>query len=70
MFLRWCALRQAAGINALFMEVHDNPDEALSDANTQLDIRYLENILAQAKATHEVRLSLLSQWGEDNVHVE
>ena len=52
------------------MEVHDNPDEALSDANTQLDIRYLENILAQAKATHEVRLSLLSQWGEDNVHVE
>ena len=32
------------GINALFMEVHDNPDEALSDANTQLNIRYLENI--------------------------
>ena len=65
-------VRAAAGcgINALFMEVHDNPDEALSDANTQLDIRYLENILTQAKATHEVRLSLLSQWGEDNVHVE
>ena len=65
-------VRAAAGcgINALFMEVHNNPDEALSDANTQLDIRYLENILAQAKATHEVRLSLLSQWGEDNVHVE
>ena len=24
----------AAGINSLFMEVHDNPEKALSDANT------------------------------------
>ena len=63
-------VRAAAGcgINALFMEVHDNPNEALSDSNTQLDIRYLENILAQAKATHAVRLELLEKWGEDNVH--
>ena len=57
------------GINALFMEVHDNPDEALSDANTQLNIRYLENILSQAKATHEIRLELADRWGDDNVHV-
>jgi len=57
------------GINALFMEVHDNPDEALSDANTQLNIRYLENILSQAKATHETRLELAERWGDDNVHV-
>ena len=64
-------VRAAAGcgINALFMEVHDNPDEALSDSNTQLDIRYLENILAQAKATHKVRIELLEKWGEDNVHL-
>ena len=63
-------VRAAAGcgINALFMEVHDNPNEALSDSNTQLDIRYLENILAQAKATHAVRRELLENWGEDNVH--
>ncbi|MFP6761416.1 MAG: 3-deoxy-8-phosphooctulonate synthase [Rhodospirillales bacterium] len=57
------------GINALFMEVHDNPDEALSDANTQLNIRYLENILSQAKAIHETRLELAERWGDDNVHV-
>lgn len=65
-------VRAAAGcgINALFMEVHDNPDEALSDSNTQLDIRYLENILAQAKATHETRLALLEEWGEDSVHID
>ena len=56
------------GINALFMEVHDNPQDALSDANTVLDIQYLENILGQAKAMHEMRLELLEKYGEDNVH--
>lgn len=60
----------ACGINALFMEVHDNPAEAMSDANTVLDIQYLERILAHAKAAHELRLSLLEQWGEDRVHVD
>lgn len=60
----------ACGINALFMEVHDDPDNALSDANTVLDIKYLENILGQAKAMHEMRLELLDKYGEDNVHPE
>ncbi len=59
-----------AGINALFMEVHDNPNEALSDPNTQLDIRYLKNILAQAKAMHAARQELLQEWGEDRVHLD
>jgi len=58
----------ANGINLLFMETHDNPDKALSDANTVLDIKYLENILTQAKAIHETRLELLAKLGEDNVH--
>jgi 2-dehydro-3-deoxyphosphooctonate aldolase (KDO 8-P synthase) len=58
----------ACGINALFMEVHDDPDNALSDANTVLDIRYLENVLAQAKAVHQTRLELVEKYGEDNVH--
>ena len=58
----------ANGINLLFMETHDNPDKALSDANTFLDIKYLENILTQAKAIHETRLDLLAKLGEDNVH--
>lgn len=60
----------ACGINALFMEVHDDPDNALSDANTVLDIKYLENILIQAKAAHEMRLELLDKLGEDHVHPE
>jgi len=58
----------ANGINLLFMETHDNPDKALSDANTVLDIKYLENILIQAKVIHQTRLELLEKFGEDNVH--
>ncbi len=60
----------ACGINALFMEVHDDPPNALSDANTVLDIQYLERVLAHAKAAHELRLELLDKWGEDRVHLE
>lgn len=60
----------ACGINALFMETHDDPDNAMSDANTVLDVRYLENILGQAKTIHETRLELLEKYGEDNVHPE
>jgi 2-dehydro-3-deoxyphosphooctonate aldolase (KDO 8-P synthase) len=56
------------GINALFMETHDNPKAALSDANTVLDLKYLENVLHQAKIMHETRLNLLDKFGEDNVH--
>eukprot|EP01136_Pigoraptor_vietnamica_P025130 Opistho-1_new@78795 len=58
----------ANGINLLFMEVHDDPDNALSDANTVLDIKYLENILIQAKVMHETRLELLAKYGPDNIH--
>jgi len=57
----------ACGIEALFMEVHDDPPNALSDANTVLDVKYLEVVLAQAKAIHEMRLELLQKWGEDDV---
>ena len=58
----------ACGINALFMEVHDDPENALSDANTVLDIQYLATVLGQAKAVHEMRLELLEKYGEDHVH--
>lgn len=60
----------ACGINALFMETHNDPANALSDANTVLDIQYLENILRQAKRVHEVRLELTEQFGGDKVHEE
>ena len=58
----------ANGINLLFMETHNNPSKALSDANTVLDIKYLENILFQAKKIHELRLELLNKLGPDNIH--
>ena len=65
-------VRAAAGcgVNALFMETHDNPKEALSDGNTVLDLQYLENVLHQAKIVHEMRLELLEKFGEDDVHPE
>ena len=60
----------ACGVDALFMEVHDNPPKALSDANTVLNFKYLENILYQAKRVYTLRNELLEELGEDNVHVE
>ncbi len=58
----------ACGINALFMEVHNDPKNALSDPNTVLDIKYLESVLMQAKLVHNLRLKMLNNFGEDNVH--
>ena len=51
------------------MEVHDNPSKALSDANTVLDIKYLERILAHAKKAHELRLEDLIN-GEKTMSTE
>ena len=58
----------ACGIDAMFMEVHDDPPNALSDANTVLDIRFFDVVLAQAKAIHDARRELKAKWGEDHVH--
>ena len=57
----------AVGIHALFMEVHNDPENALSDSNTVLDLKYLETVLAQAKSMHEQRLELLDRYGVDDV---
>jgi 2-dehydro-3-deoxyphosphooctonate aldolase (KDO 8-P synthase) len=45
----------AAGVDAVFLEVHDNPDEALSDAAVQLPIDTLEPLLSSLMAFHELR---------------
>ena len=58
----------ANGINLLFMETHNDPKNALSDSNTVLDIKYLENILYQAKRIHSLRIDLLNKLGPDNIH--
>ena len=57
----------AAKIDALFLEVHNNPSKALSDANTVLDIKYLEKILIQAKTIHNTVREFEKRLGKDNV---
>ena len=58
----------ACGINAIFMEVHDNPKKALSDANTVLGLKYLKQILSEAIEIHNLRIKLTTKNGEFNVH--
>jgi 2-dehydro-3-deoxyphosphooctonate aldolase (KDO 8-P synthase) len=60
----------ACGIQALFMEIHNDPPNAMSDSNTVLDMKYLEFVLTQAKEIHEARLHLMAKLGEDKVHQE
>jgi 2-dehydro-3-deoxyphosphooctonate aldolase (KDO 8-P synthase) len=43
-----------AGIQALFIEVHDSPDEALSDASTQLPLTGVEALLETVAAIHRI----------------
>ena len=43
----------AVGIDALFLEVHPNPESALSDAATMLPLGQLKSVLEQAKAMDE-----------------
>ena len=59
----------ACGVNALFMEVHNDPVNAKSDPNTVLDVKYLEKILFEAKRVHQLRLELLGEW-DGSVHDE
>lgn len=58
----------ANGINLLFMEVHDNPDKALSDPNTVLDVKHLEKVLLEAKEFHKCRQHLKTQHG--NIEIQ
>ncbi len=45
----------AVGVDGLFMEVHENPDEALSDGPNSLPLEDLPRLLASLKAIHEAR---------------
>ena len=60
----------AAGIDVLFMEVHDSPKNALSDKNTVLDLKYLERILTEAKKINETQLELESKYGKEYIKHE
>lgn len=42
----------AAGVDVIFLEVHDRPQEALSDAATQLPLAHLESLLSRLLRIH------------------
>jgi 2-dehydro-3-deoxyphosphooctonate aldolase (KDO 8-P synthase) len=42
----------AAGVDGIFMEVHDNPKEAKSDGANALDLKCLRSLLIQLLAVH------------------
>ncbi|MFL6373629.1 MAG: 3-deoxy-8-phosphooctulonate synthase [Pyrinomonadaceae bacterium] len=44
----------ACGVDAVFMEVHDNPAKAPSDGPNQLPLSRLEDLLTKLKAIHEL----------------
>jgi 2-dehydro-3-deoxyphosphooctonate aldolase (KDO 8-P synthase) len=44
----------AAGCDALFIETHPNPQQALSDAASQLPLELLEKLIVQVKAIDEL----------------
>lgn len=44
----------ACGVDAVFMEVHDNPAKAPSDGPNQLPLSRLEKLLVKLKAIHEL----------------
>ena len=48
------AVAAAVGIDGLFLEVHDNPEEALSDGANMVYLDKLEDLLKDAVAIHEI----------------
>ena len=44
----------AAGVDGIFMEVHDHPEQALSDKTTQWPLKHLKELLTELKEIHHV----------------
>ncbi len=44
----------AAGCDGVFLEVHDNPEYALSDSTTQWPLDSLKKLLTELKAVHDI----------------
>lgn len=51
----------AAGVDALFLEVHPDPENALSDAATMLPLSQLASVLRQAVAINNALADLVTQ---------
>jgi 2-dehydro-3-deoxyphosphooctonate aldolase (KDO 8-P synthase) len=43
----------AAGVDGIFVEVHDNPEQALSDGANALDLKFLPAVIDQLIAVHK-----------------
>jgi 2-dehydro-3-deoxyphosphooctonate aldolase (KDO 8-P synthase) len=44
----------AAGVDGIFMEVHPEPDKALSDGPNMVPLSFVAELLAMAKELHAV----------------
>lgn len=51
----------AVGVDGLFMEVHENPDEALSDGPNSLELSALPSLLRSLCAIHQARLETATE---------
>ena len=60
----------ATGIDVLFLEVHDNPKNALSDKNTVLDLKFLERVLSEAKSINDIQSDLEDKYGKEYIKHE
>jgi len=49
----------AMGVDGLFIEVHPDPTQALSDASTMIPLQEIEGLLQQTKTIHDV----MRRWG-------
>ena len=57
----------ACGMDALFMEIHNDPNVSMSDPNTVLALKDLRFVLGQAKEVHDLRVEMQSRYGVDDV---
>ena len=53
------------GANSLFLEVHDNPAKALSDAGSQIPLEALKMVLSQAVASNKLYIEMKAKWPEN-----
>ena len=56
----------AIGVNALFVEVHDDPPAALSDSSTQLPIEALQRLLEETLRVHPSTNKLVVDEGMES----
>jgi len=51
----------AAGCDGLFLEVHDQPDKALSDSATQWPLEHFESLMADLQAFRKTYVEVRHQ---------